>query len=112
MSLVYKHRRIGGRAGKMRLAHHITWEQLNGPIPVGYQIHHLDHDEQNNDIENLVCITVSDHQKFHSKYYCKLNGNWVKFCKECKEIGNEFSGSYCFKCRASRGRIERRRNSI
>lgn len=106
----YKHRRIGGRAGKMRLAHHILWEEANGPIPDGYEIHHLDENKQNNDLENLVCLTVADHQKMHSPYFGKLNGEWVRICKRCKTVGAPKVRPTCDDCRARMARIERRQN--
>jgi hypothetical protein len=46
------------------------WENINGPIPIDdkgrtYEIHHLDGDRTNNDIENLVCISIEEHYKIH-----------------------------------------------
>lgn len=34
-----------------------------GPIPDGYIVHHVDHDKYNNQPENLVAISKSDHAK-------------------------------------------------
>lgn len=33
------------------------WKQEHGAIPKGYQVVHLDHDTDNNDIDNLYCTT-------------------------------------------------------
>ncbi len=110
-SKAYLHRRIGGRAGKMRLAHHVIWEERYGPIPEGHQIHHIDENPKNNDIENLQCLTVSDHQRIHSPYYFKVNGEWVQFCKRCKEINLNLKYRVCKPCRAREARIERRKNT-
>lgn len=104
----YKHKRLGGRAGKMQLEHHIIWETVHGQILEGYQVHHIDHNKQNNDIENLIILTVSDHQKTHSPHYGKLNGEWVRVCKYCKEVDKPKKRPICDQCRARMARIERR----
>lgn len=106
----YKHKRIGGRAGKMRLAHHIVWEAAHGQIPENYQVHHIDHNKKNNDLENLLLLSTSDHQKTHSPHFGKLNGEWVRICKYCREIGKPVKRPICDDCRARMGRIERRTN--
>lgn len=108
----YFHRRIGGRKGKMRLAHHIIWEEINGVIPEGYEIHHIDHDKKNNDLENLRLLTVSEHQRTHSPHLGLLNGEWMRICPDCRTIGPLTRRPVCDPCRARRARIERRINKI
>lgn len=107
----YKHRRIGGRAGKMRLEHHIIWEEANGPIPEGFQIHHIDHDRGNNHLLNLMAVSTSDHQRLHSKYFCLVDGEWRAVCLRCKcaKKLDEYSiyQTTCKPCRAILGRIQR-----
>lgn len=44
------------------------WEYHNGEIPQGYHIHHINHDHNDNRIENLMMLSNSDHKKIH--------GNW------------------------------------
>lgn len=107
----YFHKRIGGRKGKMRLAHHILWEQANGPIPEDYEIHHIDNDKKNNDLENLKLVTVSDHQRIHSPFFAILDNNWVRVCKDCRNVVKVCRNSICDSCRARRERI-RRRNKV
>ena len=48
-------------------AHRWVWINFNGDIPEGCHIHHIDHDPDNNNIENLECLTLSDHIKRHWK---------------------------------------------
>lgn len=108
MSSDYLHKRIGGRKGKMRLAHHIVWEDKNGPIPDGYEIHHIDRDKKNNDLENLRMLTISEHQKIHSNNYGLLDGVWVRICPDCKRINISFKRPLCDACRSRRARIARR----
>lgn len=47
--------------------HRYVWAQHNGPIPHGYTIHHIDMDKNNNNIENLQCLSYSEHSKVHGK---------------------------------------------
>ena len=49
-----------------RMLHDIVWENANGSIPDGYEIHHIDGDKQNNDIENLKLVTPLEHKRIHS----------------------------------------------
>lgn len=46
------------------------WESHNGPIPVdedgrSYEIHHKDGNHANNDIKNLVCVSIKEHYDIH-----------------------------------------------
>lgn len=104
----YLHKRLGGRSAKLRLAHHLVWEAVHGPIPEGIEIHHIDGDKHNNDLENLAGLTKSDHQKTHSPHFAKLNGEWVRVCKICREVGKPKVRPVCDDCRARAARIERR----
>jgi hypothetical protein len=47
------------------LEHRWVWEQANGPIPKGHQIHHIDHDRNNNALSNLQCMTAREHIQLH-----------------------------------------------
>ena len=44
---------VDGKPHRIRL-HTYVWEKHNGPVPEGYDIHHIDHDPSNNDIENQI----------------------------------------------------------
>lgn len=50
-----------------KLLHRAVWEKENGKIPNGYQIHHIDGNKHNNDINNLTIMKTSEHMRFHSK---------------------------------------------
>jgi hypothetical protein len=46
------------------------WEKHNGPIPRdnegrSYEIHHLNGDRKDNNLDNLVCITAEEHYRIH-----------------------------------------------
>ena len=47
------------------LAHRWVWIVYFGEIPPNMDIHHMDDDQSNNDISNLLMLTPSQHLKFH-----------------------------------------------
>ena len=49
---------------KIRL-HRYIWEKYNGEIPKGYHIHHKDKNKFNNNIDNLIMLSASEHEKLH-----------------------------------------------
>lgn len=53
--------------GKRKRLHIVVWEYFNGEVPEGYNIHHKDHDKRNNAIDNLECMTKSEHLRHHGK---------------------------------------------
>lgn len=53
---------IGSRRKRLHIC---VWESVNGAIPKGYQVHHIDQDKSNNEPENLVLMTASEHMKLH-----------------------------------------------
>jgi len=55
------------RAGGEFLLHRFKYELEVGDIPTGFDIHHIDHDKQNNDICNLMLIEKSEHTKLHAR---------------------------------------------
>ena len=70
--------------GKKRRLHLVVWEEANGPIPKGYEIHHKDFDKMNWSLDNLEILSEKDHVRFH-KGWIKNNGVWThKPCCFCK----------------------------
>ncbi len=54
------------RTSKGRRYLHIEmWEQANGPIPDGLEVHHADGDKTNNRLVNLELLTSSEHGRRH-----------------------------------------------
>lgn len=45
------------------MEHRLVYESYYGAIPDGYDIHHIDGDTYNNNIDNLECLSHSDHAK-------------------------------------------------
>ena len=58
--------------------HAYVWEYYNGNIPDGYQIHHIDHDKGNNDIENLKLVSAKEHSEIHSKEMTPEQKEWYR----------------------------------
>lgn len=52
--------------GKRKRLHIAVWESHNGPVPEGHRIHHIDRNKANNEIENLQCLTASEHNRIHA----------------------------------------------
>lgn len=51
--------RLGTPDSRRWYEHRIIWTLVNGPIPEGYVIDHIDGDPSNNRLENLRCVTPS-----------------------------------------------------
>jgi hypothetical protein len=45
--------------------HRYVYESVYGEIPDGYQVHHTDHDKNNNEPDNLELLTKSEHMQRH-----------------------------------------------
>ena len=70
---------------RMRLAHTVEWERVNGPIPPGWHLHHVNEDKQDNRIENLALVDPTTHKRIHGG--CELrDGAWWKPCRLCGEV--------------------------
>lgn len=60
--------------------HRAVWTYWNGNIPADYEIHHVDHNPKNNAIENLQCLSPSEHKRLHNlemkshEYTCEICG--------------------------------------
>lgn len=54
--------------GKRRQRLHVAiWEYYNKKeVPEGYVVHHRDFNKTNNNINNLVCVTVEMHNLIHN----------------------------------------------
>ncbi len=47
--------------------HRYVWECANGKIPKGYDIHHIDQDKSNNNLENLELMDKARHLSLHGR---------------------------------------------
>lgn len=75
--------------GKRGLMHRHVWEFYNGPIPDGWDIHHIDECKANNAIGNLECLPKSEHTRLYSPHNNKFTrgqkrrSHPVKTCVHC-----------------------------
>lgn len=75
----------GNVNGRLKLGHVIAWEAVHGPVPTGYQIHHVNGDKQDNRLGNLLLVDPVTHKRLHSG--CELrDGEWWKPCHVCGEV--------------------------
>jgi len=66
--------------------HVYIWEKENGEKPKGYDIHHMDEDKGNYNLDNLELLSYSDHKKIHAGWI-EENGKWIaKLCKGCWHV--------------------------
>lgn len=54
---------------KARYLHRDVWEYYNGTIPARHIIHHKDKNKNNNHIDNLECLTYTQHSQRHEDIY-------------------------------------------
>ena len=73
--------------GKRRWLHQWTWQLENGLQSRGYEVHHKDHNKDNNDISNLELLTTEEHAEHHKREA------WVLRSDENRKKNSEQLGS-------------------
>lgn len=72
--------------GRCLGVHVFVWERVNGPIPAGMHLHHVDCDKANYTLDNLRLVNPADHRKIHAGWK-KTNGEWShKWCSGCRKL--------------------------
>ena len=59
--------------GVLEMYHRTVWKEHYGDIPEGYEVHHKDHNKENNDITNLELLSPTQHQDEYAEQN-KANG--------------------------------------
>ena len=70
---------FGLTKGQRILMHRYVWQNEKGIIPIGYDIHHIDENKENNAIDNLECLSKSEHTRKYSPH----NNQYTKG-RKCK----------------------------
>lgn len=65
----------GATEGDRGLLHRHMWEATNGPIPDGYDIHHLDESKTNNTLSNFECLPKAEHTRLYSPHCNQFHHN-------------------------------------
>jgi hypothetical protein len=81
---------ISTDVGEIIGEHRHVWECAHGPIPDGYQIHHIDRDRSNNKLWNLAALKPRDHKRAHCGHWTDQSGRWWKRCTSCHCPAPEF----------------------
>lgn len=68
--------------------HREVWKAAHGDIPEGYEVHHIDENRANNQLENLVLMDGSEHNSMHSK-----SADHTKAIKAAQEAAKEWHSS-------------------
>lgn len=53
--------------GKRYRLHRYIYETYIGTIPKGYEVHHIDHNKDNNEIDNLKLLSSKEHKEIHGR---------------------------------------------
>lgn len=77
--------------GWLRL-HEEIWRAVHGDIPEGHEIHHVDFEPTNNDLANLVCISIDEHKELHRERG-QQRGRERGFGEACLAAAAEWHGS-------------------
>lgn len=86
----YGHMVISGGKYRGKRLHRLIYEDtFKIKIPDDYDIHHIDEDKTNNDINNLVLMTHEDHTILH-----KSNLEWRVIKKGINEYGEQLYALY------------------
>lgn len=95
---------------KLFKIHRLVYETFVGPIPKGYDIHHIDHNILNNSVENLQILPIHIHRKMHYEEHLKPICKQAALASAKKSsktvlqytLNGEFVAEYESTCEASR----------
>ncbi len=75
--------------------HRDVWKYYNCEIPKGYEVHHKDHDKDNNDISNLQLMKKSEHSRLHGEELTEEEREWRRknLIKNARPVASEWHKS-------------------
>jgi rubrerythrin len=77
-----------GNKTKTKFLHKEIYEYYHGKVAKGFHVHHLDGDRRNNDLDNLIALSHSDHIRLHAKeQWEQEKKDWI-----CADCGVSFHG--------------------
>jgi hypothetical protein len=111
------------RNGKTKIASRVVWEEVHGPIPDGYEIHHVCENKLCVNLDHLRLIERRQHRLLHQQHVVAgMKGAAVQVAKTQCANGHEFTpeNTYidshgwrsCRRCRAEAARRFRRKGVI
>lgn len=56
--------------------HVYVYEKYNGKIKKGYEVHHKDKNKDNNNIDNLILLSVHEHRELHANELTEKDKEW------------------------------------
>ena len=75
-------RNYDAASGRLRMEHDVVWERANGPIPPGFDVHHVNDVKTDNRLENLLLLDKLTHKRIHGGCELRVDG-WWKPCRKC-----------------------------
>lgn len=83
--------------GKLKLSislHRLVYETFVGPIPEGYDVHHINHVKIDNRVENLCLVESKKHRKAHTEESVIVKSKPVaQYTKNGEFVSNYPSGA-------------------
>ena len=65
--------------------HHAVWVAKHGPIPAGFDVHHVDEDKANCAPSNLEAIPAADHRSMQAVARMADRPRYEATCQQCKK---------------------------
>jgi hypothetical protein len=89
-------------------AHVYAWEQINGSVPEGYELHHLCHVRDCIKVEHLQLVTRAEHRRIEGEEttHCPAGHEYDEANTRIMTYGNGRRG--CKRCHADREAVARR----
>lgn len=74
---IYGRDKNGYYRSRIGQLHVNVWKYHNGEIPKGWDVHHLDHNPANNQLDNLQCMPHGEHKKLHAARAIKVEATCI-----------------------------------